>query len=257
MPEETVDLDKICYKKNFLSKVIARVNYKTISDFDLPKELAEKLKEVFQIMEPVKMTGTEFQITGPEISAKSSEITEWHFFGKAREKKLTVSQEAFFVEFDAYESFEKLKEDFLTVFDKFTSVYGEVLQINFFGLRYINNIDIPEEEPLNWTKYIKEKMLDTFNFAKSEIESDDFLSRAFQILEYNYGDFNLRYQFGMPNPDYPAPIRRKYYVLDLDTFYSGQQEVTDIKENIDKFHKCIQTAFEKSITEELRGAMNE
>ena len=124
-------------------------------------------------------------------------------------------------------------------------------------MRYINNIDIPEEEPLNWTKYIKEKMLDTFNFAKSEIESDDFLSRAFQILEYNYGDFNLRYQFGMPNPDYPAPIRRKYYVLDLDTFYSGQQEVTDIKENIDKFHKCIQTAFEKSITEELRGAMNE
>jgi uncharacterized protein (TIGR04255 family) len=83
-----------------------------------------------------------------------------------------------------------------------------------------------------------------------------FLSRALSTLEFNFGDFNLRYQFGISNPDYPAVIKQKSFILDLDAYYRGIQDAEDIEGTLDKFHDCIQEFFESSITDKLRGIMN-
>lgn len=59
----------------------------------------------------------------------------------------------------------------------------------------------------------------------------------------------------MHNPDFPAPIRKKIFVLDYDAYCEGLQDMEDIKKNIDVFHDKIENLFEENITKKLREKM--
>ena len=96
-------------------------------------------------------------------------------------------------------------------------------------------------------------LLCSFRFYKGA----GIVSRVFHNVEYSFDDFNLRYQFGMHNPDYPAPIKKKSFILDLDAYYQGIQDKDEIQKNLDKYHDKIQEVFELSITDKLRTILNE
>ncbi len=81
------------------------------------------------------------------------------------------------------------------------------------------------------------------------------LSRAFSTLELNYGDISMRFQFGMSNPDYPAQIRKKIYVLDYDVYTNAFLEWRNIPEYLNRFHEKINESFESVITDGLRAKM--
>ena len=54
MAKISVDMNKICYTKNFLTKVIVRVNFQSpIADIEtkISKELKEQIKSNFPILE--------------------------------------------------------------------------------------------------------------------------------------------------------------------------------------------------------------
>jgi len=81
------------------------------------------------------------------------------------------------------------------------------------------------------------------------------ICRAFNNLSFNYGDLFLTYQYGLYNADFPAPIRKRNFVLDFDAYCQGPQNFDDIRRNIDLFHDKIQDLFERSITDKLRNKM--
>jgi uncharacterized protein (TIGR04255 family) len=78
-------------------------------------------------------------------------------------------------------------------------------------------------------------------------------SRIFHNFEVVFSDlgFNMRFQFGLHNPDYPAPIRQRMFVLDFDAYCQGMIEPSDIPTVLDKYHAEIQRLFERSITTKL------
>jgi len=119
------------------------------------------------------------------------------------------------------------------------------------GLRYINEITLPENNVLDWTNYLDERLLTSLNFPQDPSK----ICRAFNNLELNYGDLIIRFQYGMFNADYPALIRKKSFILDYDAYYQGPQNLEDVKHNIDIFHEAIQTLFEYSISDKLRSLM--
>jgi len=61
----------------------------------------------------------------------------------------------------------------------------------------------------------------------------------------------------MHNPDYPAPIKQKIFVLDLDAFKEGTLSFEEVNDIIPKLHQNIESLFEKAITPSLRGRMNQ
>ena len=65
--------------------------------------------------------------------------------------------------------------------------------------------------------------------------------------------YNLRFNFGIHNPDYPAIIKQKVFILDIDVYHNGIQNKEDIISNSKVFHDKIQEFFEFSITEEFRS----
>jgi len=241
------------YKKDFLDKVIVRI------DFDTPLPIATTgpatsiytpVRERFPITEEKKVMGKEFLI-GPSVTKERSiETKEWHYYGKNREKHLTITPSAMSIEYNKYEHYEMLREDFLSVSNALFDAYPK-LQVQRLGLRYIDNIKIPDGKPMEWEKYLKPELNSIFAIA----DNKNTISRVFHVLEFNYGEDSLRFQFGMFNPDYPAPIKKKIYTLDYDMYATKILDKSDMEKTLDHFHGKVNRSFEEVITDELRKIM--
>lgn len=242
------------YKKDFLDKVIVRI------DFDTPlssivttgpeKSIYTTVKERFPITEEKKIIGKEFLIGPSDTKERSIETKEWHYYGKNREKHLTVTPDVMFIEYNKYEHYEKLRADFLSVSNALFVAYPK-LQVKRMGLRYIDHITIPDEKPMEWDKYLIPELCSIFAIA----DDKNTISRAFHVLEFNYGEYSLRFQFGMFNTDYPSPIRKKTYTLDYDIYVTKILDKSDIEQTLDRFHEKVNQSFEEVITDDLRKIM--
>jgi len=112
---------------------------------------------------------------------------------------LTIIPEAFFIVHKKYERYENLRNEFTTILESFLNHF-EQAQPSRLGLRYINQLDLQGPSPLDWQNYISNDLLGLFSY---DIEGGS-PSRIFHNIEVVLDDFNLRFQFGIHNPDYPA-----------------------------------------------------
>ena len=78
------------------------------------------------------------------------------------------------------------------------------------------------------------------------------MAEQIDFLEIKNDEIMLKFQYGMSNPDYPALIKKKIFVLDLDASFTGILKHHEIESYIIKQHTVIQNQFEFSITEKLR-----
>jgi uncharacterized protein (TIGR04255 family) len=248
--------DGVIYKRNYVDQVIARVDFiSPLSGIEssLPHKLSQAILTNFPIGEPRHAIAQELQIApNQEVTAKKTSCTEWHFHGRNRDKTFVLLPGAVFLTRSKYETFELVRDEFVSLLNVFFEVFKEA-QPSRMGLRYINKIQFPDGNPLEWAEYINPHMLALFEFPKDKAT----LSRIFHNLEFAFDDFSLRYQFGMHNPDFPAQIRKKLFTLDLDAYHQGPIEPAEIAISLNKYHECIQDFFEMSITNALRGKMNE
>ena len=249
------DYDEIAYRKNFLAEVIVRVDFpqdiKHIAS-SLPPKIAAVAKQNFPILEPRQAVEKNIQVSGKSFASHEKEFMEWHFHGVDRGKTLAFTPRAFYITYKQYQKYEGLKTEFKEILDSFFDIFSDSIPSRL-GLRYINSIDVQNGNPLDWAGLLNDKLIYLFQFPDKPTD----LSRVFHNIEFALDDFNIRYQFGMHNPDYPARIRKKVFILDFDAYYQGPIDCNDIMGMLDKFHQEIQILFEKSITEDLRGKMNE
>jgi uncharacterized protein (TIGR04255 family) len=248
------DLSTICYKKNFLKEVIARIDLVSPVEAigkELPKTIAKAALKIFPIDEPKPAFTQEFLFSAQEMLTRKKEFTEWNFYGTSREKRLAITAQALFVTYLKYEKYEKFREEFCAIVDTFFATNKEA-QPSRLGLRYIDELKLPGENPLDWNEYISPELLTMFGYKIEGAEA----SRIFHNLEFAFPNFHLRFQFGMHNPDHPAPIRQRVFVLDFDAYYKGLIEPGDISNALDAYHTQIQRLFERSITDKTREVLN-
>ena len=128
-------------------------------------------------------------------STRISESKEWHFHSKEREKTLVIMPTSIFVNFLTYNSYEKLKQEFLEVNNKFFELFKET-QVSRLGLRYINEITLDEKNPLDWETYLNKDIICLINFVKEK----EALSRVFSTIEMNYAG-GLKDEITIPDKD--------------------------------------------------------
>lgn len=247
-------MENICYKTNPIKEAIARIDFLspiTIIDEGVPKQITDTLKTDFPIAESKEIIGTQFQISKLEVQHNQVKSTEWNFFDKERTKRACISQSYFFIDLNKYSTYEKFNADFVLIWESLSQHFPDI-QIKRFGLRYINHISISKGNLFNWSKYLNRNLLSIFNVPKEK----SFISRALHNLEFNYGDYYLRFQYGMHNPDYPAQIKKKIFILDMDAHYNGIMTNSDILDYFPKFHSAIQELFENSITNKFREMLD-
>lgn len=253
--EEKVDPSSICYSKNYLTEVIARIDLVSpiiqLKD-QLPKEISAKALRYFPIDEPSRAITQNVLLRPNDVTSSSEEYTEWNFYGLNRKNRLTIIPNAFLVSVSEYERYEDLREQLLQIEESFFTIFPEA-QPKRIGLRYINQLEFPISNILGWVEYVNEDLLGLLRFSDTQ---DSKPVRIFHNFETKNDDFNLRFQFGVHNPDYPAPIRRNVFILDYDAYFQGLIEPVEIPKMLDRFHSRIQNVFEISITDTLREKMN-
>jgi uncharacterized protein (TIGR04255 family) len=242
------------YRKNFLREVIAR------ADFDAPlpiekgphPDFRKAVKHRYPISEPRQVVARELLI-GPESSKERKvQSVEWRYFNADRDGHASLGPQHLVVSTANYSRFEPFAENFLALLPAALSQQPD-RQIIRLGMRYINHVKIDEPEPTSWGKYLIEPLYSIFSLADDASRT----SRAFQVLEFNYGSAYMRFQFGMHNPDHPAPIRRKVYVLDYDVYTDTTVERHEVADHLRAFHDKVNASFEQVITDELRKKMGQ
>lgn len=244
------------YANHFLSNVIVRVDFPNNLSIDdkLPPEVIKSILKSFPKSEPKKLLGKEFKIKSENsMTFETNELrrTEWNFFGKNREKLLVLAPNALVITYKEYSSFEVLKDEFIDIINKIFENFKDV-QVNRIGLRFINEIELNKPN-LEWALYVEEKLLSIFDIYADKSK----IARGFSNLVINYGDMMLSFNYGMHNPDMPAPIKRQIFILDYDAYYEGFLELNDLETNLVKFHNEIEKMFETNIKPDLRLIMNE
>ncbi|MGE5558144.1 MAG: TIGR04255 family protein [Bacillota bacterium] len=243
------------YKRNYLKQVIVRIDFLNPIlplNEQVPLDLSSSIAALFPIPEPREIIANELQIRADStIQQREEKIREWNFHSRERDKFLCITSNCMFISFSVYKSFEDLQMNFTNITATLFKVFKD-MQIRRLGLRYINNVEIPGGDPLKWSTYLNKNLISIFNF----VENKKTISRAFHNLELNFGSFNLKLQYGMPNPDFPAPIKKKIFVLDYDAYYQGFMKEAEMKEGLIVFHEEIQKLFEKSISDKLKVMLN-
>ena len=250
------------YRKNCLKHVIFKVGFNNMLPIDdnLPKDIIDTAQKTFPLFEPMPTAHSEINFLADGAKVTNVEQgTNWIFYGINREKVLSIGREgphreksSIAIDYLKHESFDMSKDEFISIFNKFIDVFPES-KIGRVGLRYVNNIDINEKNPLNWSKYINANLLSSFKF----VDDKKFISRVFNNLELKYEDMSIKFQYGMHNPDYPSSIKKKIFILDYDVYYVGECDKSDVLDMVQNYHEKIISLFESSIKDGLRDKMNE
>lgn len=244
------ELEPICYKRNFLEKVICRFDFASkVTNFDkgLPKELYSVITEYFPVAEPADVIGTKFQIMAGKEPIFDQEIKkQWRFYSNTRKDLCCVSSDSFWISSDLYNTYAEFKSTFVKIIKKI-SEQADCLQGKRFGFRFRNNF--PIEEHIDW---FNEKFFRTFI---DNLDKD--LTNYNSLIEYSYDDgLKLKVNFGYDNPDYPARIKRKRFIVDIDSFITGLIYDDDIEKLLDNMHNRVQSMFESFITDNVRIVLN-
>lgn len=244
------------YNKNFITEAILRIDF-AAPIVELTSAVNEELDRFILRFFPQKESKNSFSeelIINPNsnvVDRKKTEFKEWNYYANDKNKRLCLTRDFVFISFKQYISYEDFTENFLEILKKLSRTYVE-FACKRFGMRYINNIRT-EGNATDWNEYINDSMTSVFNIKPE----NSYFTRVFQIMEYSNQDIKTKFQFGMHNPDYPAIIRQKVFVLDMDSYKVGRMSMEDIEEVTSETHQLIESLFEMSIKKPLRDLLNE
>jgi uncharacterized protein (TIGR04255 family) len=116
-------------------------------------------------------------------------------------------------------------------------------------LRYINEIRQAQGNPLDWNGLIAPSLIQA---TLANIGHDADLVRSMHQLHTRIGDLNLLMHYGIHNPEYPALVSRREFILDIDAFRQDAFVAADVLPCIDRLNVICEQAFEASIDKQLR-----
>ena len=255
MRRATVAKQPMRYKKDFLDQVIARVDFAAplgITPTGPPAEVVTAAKARFPVAEHKKLLLKTVHLGPNATEERREDKHEWWYHSKDRKKLIKIADGMLVLEYKRrkYRSFDDLKRGFLPVVRALYAAF-DGLQVERLGLRYIDRIELAEGKPTDWKRYLKKDLLAIFNLA----DDASTVSRALHWLEFNYGDTHLRFQYGMANPDYPAPIRQKVFILDYDAYCTLLLSEEEVEDYLTQLHGRTRAAFEEVILQPLRDKM--
>lgn len=243
------------YKKNFLTDVIFRVDFPIVLDIveNTPKEFQNKIMNDFPILEPIQQFGVRIEKKDSDINTFTANKTTWRFLSPNKNHIVELDSEFLAVVYKNYDNFTNFKKTVSKIVKTFIQLYPK-LAINRLGLRYINQIQLEETDFFVWQDYINKSLITNLDF----FENKNDLRRAMQVYEIKPEDeVNMNIQCGIFNSSFPAPVNKKEFALDYDCYTKTQLTSSQIIDNLTKFNEIIGKYFERSITDKLRGVLND
>jgi uncharacterized protein (TIGR04255 family) len=200
------------------------------------------LPQIYQFQEYL---GGEFNIYGREetIAINSPIIYNYVFQTQANAKIIKVWEDKFVFVVTKYESFEKFVKVLVEYSQNFCSIY-KVTQLGRIGLRYVNNLILPEGFGVQKiTEYVRPYVnLASFSYAElAQYSTESLLVKTGCSLIARSG--------------FASSKSNNIYVLDIDAFIEGPRGPKDLRSIVDNLHQEVQLEFLGHVTDSYKQIM--
>jgi uncharacterized protein (TIGR04255 family) len=247
------------YKSNYLSLVIFRIDFAPIPELQLTTRpaLSERIGDLFPKLTaiPSLQLSVSFNPGGSEVNQQAASITYQHRKADADFPVVTLASNFLSIEYgkDAYGSFAPFKNEVVSIVALLQGLYAS-LSIKRLGLRYINEITAGHGNGLEWNGLINPDLITSI---KAAIPKKMRLSRSMHQVQAFDDDLGVLLHYGIFNPDYPGEIARRQFLIDIDSFKTGEIQVGEIVANLTTLNERCEQIFEESIDGGLREKMGE
>ena len=242
------------YQSNYLTHVIFRVDFPKILRLDRtdpPAQFQDAIMGSFPHLNERKTRSLSIDMQNSSAVAKREEMPQWEFMNKEKTQKIIIESTSFVQEFLKYTRFPEFFDVLKETLESFFQIYPMSICTRL-GLRYINRIKIDTGDPLNWENLLFTPLYET---DIKLIADPNTLKRSMHSLESKEGKYNLRFNYGIFNSEYPNPVAIKEFILDYDFYYDEEEETSRIFDIVKEFNMIITKWFEKSISDGLRSNM--
>ena len=238
------------YARNFLKKVICRLDFPVILRLrgDSPAALQETLKSRFpKSAESVVLAVKREESVTDGAQLKIEEpVTQWEFRTRDNASKLTLSRSFLVLETQAYAEFAPFYESFAAAFSSLQEQYSPQVYTRL-GLRYINVVERERGDALDWAGWFAPELIAHLRFAYPGA-----LLQAMERTTVQTGSGRAVLQYGINNPDFPAPIVRREFVLDIDCYTDEDMEPGEVISKLGSLNVDAVDLFERAVGCELR-----
>lgn len=181
-----------------------------------------------------------------EESSPTETVFTYHLISKRLGRTIKVSENRFAIILNKYTSFELFTQEVLKHTQQVCEIF-RIKQITRAGLRYVNNIHIPNiggSFPLE--KFVKPYIdFERLSSAQAKQFAVEMLLNKEDCL------FLVRSAFLTQTPIANAG----FYILDLDAFFEGKVEYSNLFQVLSNLHLQIQVEFLNHITEDYKQQM--
>jgi uncharacterized protein (TIGR04255 family) len=245
------------YNKTFLKSVILRLDYGNLAVLQTDQEtpFTQDMK-VERYPDVTSNAATQFSFfLGAGGVNFGQQGMGWVRVHKATgtTRTLTLAPNYLAIEYGGpdYKHFDELREQIGFVLDSFRRHFGSV-QFTRIGLRYVNEITLQEGSPLDWEGLINKDLVTS---VKAAMPSGLRMARSTHQLVAIKDDISVLLNYGIYNPDFPNPVARRQFVIDLDCYCSGVVEFNEAEQRIRDVNALAENVFEHSIEDGLRDKM--
>jgi uncharacterized protein (TIGR04255 family) len=250
-------LKYIEYKSNFLKNVIFRLDFSKLNELEnnIEPKLTSAISAKYHapIQNTIKELEVSFSPDGAKtVKEKTSRV--WQYTQKdCSNKTVSLQKNAFIFECrnSEYKNFITFKNDIEFIFSKFLDNYA-VSQFTRMGLRYINEIFIPEKSPLNWDGFINPNLCKAI---EAGITSEFLPVRSMHQLQVKNDEITIMFNYGIFNRDYPNPIAKPELILDYDYYIDSLLDKNEVLDKLTDLNSLSKQMFESSIEGKLREKM--
>lgn len=250
------------YERNFITLTLLRADF-VRGTFPLEATPGETLTAPlsdYPLRSAARKTKNEIRIEktpqGPVKDTRSLPFTEFSFLSADKTRRFVLCSEYAFLEVRGYIPHDEAIAELTAVIAAAKTLYP-ALKIARLGMRYVNDIRLPEAEAGTglgadfWKSYVNELLLGGLRFAAN----DGALARQMNSIELNYGTDRATVKYGIFNAEYPKPNRRREFILDIDTFCQTPLEPEAVGAKLSDFHRAACSVFETAVTDALRRRM--
>ncbi len=226
--------------RNFLKQVILRLDFS--GEINRSQQVLDNVKravsDILPEFEARDMVTVEMTIDQTQKTTKEKRFKSFFLRNNTTNNSLVLEPNAIIVELKKYNNYEEFKGLVQRVIQNLGE-QSPSIKVSRTGLRYINQIIIDEGDPFEWTELIKAPLICSLDIVENRSE----LSRSVGVIELNKSDYNIRFQYGWFNSEYPNPIAKKEFLLDYDCYSKNEIDISSITGQLNILHEEIKNLF--------------
>jgi uncharacterized protein (TIGR04255 family) len=246
------------YKRNFLSKVVLRMDYDPIPSLKKGEKslFSERITSKYPFVEskPITQISVKFSPTESGIEQQHSGQVWIHRNEEKGQRVVILAPDYFALEYgkQEYKHLTEFENDLSYAFTEFDKTC-KVPEFSRIGLRYINEIVLKEGNPFDWNNIISKDLITS---AMAGMAGGMKLTRSMhQFMSIYKEDINVLFQYGIFNPEFPNPVAIRQFILDIDCHIKGAIPNTEAVKRISDLNDIAIIMFEGSIEDGLRARM--